>query len=471
VARLSGPKDRDPRIRKRTRGNADLDPKKVWQDALAKGVTDPGLIIACADFLFDREQYDHAAEFLKAELRLGIVARPWVYEALTIALQESKASSDEIERAQLSVLDLEPQDAQGYLRASKAMADSRRYDRALAFCRQASILEPNTSRPYADALVYAEQSKDAEAMEWAAGNLLSRDWPVDSRQLHEKAADRFKSLGRLLKAEKRQADAERMSAAVERNRVRDLVIHLSWQGEADLDLEVTEPLGTTCSFLHRQTPGGGTLIGDNLDDLSNETYTAAQAFPGEYQVTLRRIWGRPLGSRATVEVIQHQGTPQETRTRQSVTFDRTHTLKVALQDGRRTSVAQVPPPGSLQRPKPATTAANPDRVLNQLRALSDPDLVYDGGMNGNASSYGSVASERSGALGPQDFAGTSASYAGKLPAAIQGGMELTTQAALSKDRRYVRLSVAPVFETLGQNQTASVVVNPVIPGGTETIGR
>src|SRR5262249_49023146 len=29
-----------------------LDPEKIWQDALAKGVDDPGIIIACADFLF-----------------------------------------------------------------------------------------------------------------------------------------------------------------------------------------------------------------------------------------------------------------------------------------------------------------------------------------------------------------------------------------------------------------------------------
>src|SRR5262249_57319558 len=39
-----------------------LDPRTVWQEALVKGVTEPGLIIACADFLAqDLNRFDHAA--------------------------------------------------------------------------------------------------------------------------------------------------------------------------------------------------------------------------------------------------------------------------------------------------------------------------------------------------------------------------------------------------------------------------
>src|SRR5262249_42207595 len=71
---------------------SDLDAKKIWQEALAKGVNDPGLIIAVADYLGEHGKFDHAAEFLKATLRQGIIARPWVYEALAIALKESKGS-------------------------------------------------------------------------------------------------------------------------------------------------------------------------------------------------------------------------------------------------------------------------------------------------------------------------------------------------------------------------------------------
>src|SRR5262249_48288820 len=68
---------------------AKLDPKKIWEDALSKGVNDPGLIIACVDFLAKCGRYDHVVEFLKADLRRGIVVRPWVYDALAMALEAS----------------------------------------------------------------------------------------------------------------------------------------------------------------------------------------------------------------------------------------------------------------------------------------------------------------------------------------------------------------------------------------------
>jgi hypothetical protein len=79
----------------------DLDPKKIWEAALIKGVDDPGLIIAVADFLAEHKRFDHLAEFLKANLRQGIVVRPWVYDALAMALEASGGSPDEIERARV----------------------------------------------------------------------------------------------------------------------------------------------------------------------------------------------------------------------------------------------------------------------------------------------------------------------------------------------------------------------------------
>src|SRR5262249_40067081 len=148
--------------------NPDADPKAGGQEALEKGITEPGLIVATADFLCQIGKFDHAAEFLKANLRQGIVVKPWVFEVLAIALRESNGSAEEIERAEVSLADLEPQDAEGYLKASRALAGLKRWDRALALCRQAALLEPNVPEAYADALNYAEMARDTDAMEWAA---------------------------------------------------------------------------------------------------------------------------------------------------------------------------------------------------------------------------------------------------------------------------------------------------------------
>jgi hypothetical protein len=148
-------------------------PRTVWQEALVKGVSEPGLIIATADFLALRGKWDHSAEFLKANLRQGVVVRPWVYESLTLALRQSGGSVEEIERAAVSAADLEPLDGTGYRQAARSLAEDKNYARAVALCRQAALLEPGTPHAFAEALRYAELARDSKAMAWAAGNLLS----------------------------------------------------------------------------------------------------------------------------------------------------------------------------------------------------------------------------------------------------------------------------------------------------------
>src|SRR5205807_2192008 len=85
----------------------ELDPTKVWNEAIGKGGVTPGMVVATADFLFEAGQFLHAAEFLKANLRAGIVVRPWVYEALAVALEASGGDPDAIRRARLSAVSLD----------------------------------------------------------------------------------------------------------------------------------------------------------------------------------------------------------------------------------------------------------------------------------------------------------------------------------------------------------------------------
>ncbi len=98
---------------------ADLEPTQIWDAALDQGGVNAGLVVATADFLFQYGHVKHAAEFLKANLRHGIVVRPWVYEALAIALEASGGDAEEIRRARLSAVALDPTDAQGFLRRAE----------------------------------------------------------------------------------------------------------------------------------------------------------------------------------------------------------------------------------------------------------------------------------------------------------------------------------------------------------------
>jgi hypothetical protein len=411
----------------------------------------------------DAGRFDHAAEFLKANLRQGILVKPWVYEALAVALKESKASPEEVERAETSVADLEPLDSQGFLRAAQALAEHKNYERALGFCRQAAALEPNVPYAYDYALTYATQLKDTEAMEWAAGNLTRRDWPVNNQDLQNKAKDKVASLAKSLDSDNNKPAADKLRSALAKQRERDLLIRLTWQGEADLDLKVQEPNGSVCSWLNRQTVGGGVLIGDTLSEASGETYVAAQAFPGTYKVTVEQVWGRPLGGKAKLEVIRHQGTAQETTEAVTVTFSNTNTLTVRLDDGRRTESAAVPPPSAIQKPEPPIESNDRDRVWAQLRALSEPS-ENGTGLRGSVSGIGGQTSQRETVRATDGGRGEQTAYQTRVKPFVSNSVDLTAQATISADRRYVRLSVSPMFNTVTGVQQQPQVLLPLIPG-------
>jgi tetratricopeptide (TPR) repeat protein len=489
-----GKKKNDGQVANAAGEDKDLDPRKIWQDALAQGVEDPGIIIACADFLFEHGQFEHAAEFLKANLRQGILVRPWVYEALAIALEASKTGTpEEIRRARLSALALDPQDAQGYLKAARAMADAREWSRALAFCKEAAKLEPNSPHPYADALAYAEGGKDAAGMEWAAGGLLSQEWPVDSPRLHLTAQTKLDLLAISLEGDQRKADADRMRTAVRKAGQRDVVVNLTWEagrsGAADLELAVKEPCGSICSSELRQSPGGGAWTGNHIP-ISNKgrlqvkvdetmkkpfaSYAAAQAFPGEHQITVRRIWGDPLGGRARLEIILNQGTDQETRRIETVDLSSrsTVTFKVALKHGRRTQVAPIAPDATVKRPQPKDDVVQERRILEKLRDIADPYFagVAPTRMSGSSgmSRYGIEARQPvpSAKQPKDDPAKEQTAFQGAVAPLNGWAANLTTTAVVSADRRYVRLNMSPVFVSgVGSPLFPPTFNFPSIPGG------
>jgi hypothetical protein len=475
------PGERDPKVRVAGQGDErpddkdpkkkiQLDPRTVWQEALVKGVDNPALIIATADFLALNKKWDHAAEFLKANLRQGIVVKPWVYKSLAIALRESNAPVEEIERAEVSSADLEPLDAPGFLEAARALAQDKNYERALAFCRQAALLQPGVPHAYEDALGYAELARDSKAMEWAAGHLLRQDWPANNSRLQARALQKVEALAKLLEEGGRKDEAQTLRGAVASLRQRDLVIKLRWQGEADCDLHVYEPTGSTCWALARQTIGGGVLIGDSLADMTGETYLAAEAFPGEYVITVEKVWGRALNDKVQLRIIRHQGTPEETEQLLTVELKsrQSQPIKIKLADGRRKETAYVAPPELQREEAPAAAKAaveSPDRVLHQLRALADPEVTgvsksFQAGTSGLPAQRDRQVTRKPSEPSSNDRT----LYQTRVKPLIQDNVSVTAQAVISADRRYVRLSMTPFFS--GVTGVAGIVPigNPTIPG-------
>ena len=68
------------------------DPKTMWSNAIDWTVTDPGLIVACAEFLMEFDEPGAAVEVLKGNLRKGLATDDWAHEALAVALQAAAKS-------------------------------------------------------------------------------------------------------------------------------------------------------------------------------------------------------------------------------------------------------------------------------------------------------------------------------------------------------------------------------------------
>jgi hypothetical protein len=274
------------------------------------------------------------------------------------------------------------------------------------------------------------------------------------------------NLAKALRGSGRHQEAEAMLEGVKREQTRDLVIHLTYQGDASLRLEVTEPIGTVCSSRHRQSPGGGTLLGERIGDNSGSTYVAAEAFSGQYRITVHRAWGRPLGSKATLEIVEHEGTPDETLRRETLELKDEAAISVPLDEGRRTSTAQVSPEAVKRRQREAEAEVESgSSILADMRSLATTGFSSSGISGGVSASGIAIDSEQT--TPPAEVGGLDGqvAYQAKVSPFLNNSMDMTAQATVSADRRSVRLSLTPVFQTVTNGQSAAVLNNPMIPGG------
>ncbi len=169
-------------------------------------------------------------------------------------------------------------------------------------------------------------------------------------------------------------------------------------------------------------------------------------------------------------IIQHQGTPRETTRRETIVFDRKHTVAFSLNDGRRAVAEYVPPAAASKRAKKPTEQASTDRVLNQLRAKADTEFRggESSGMRGRLASLGvPVPSPQTRPL--ERSLADQVVYQTKVASAIPSSAELTAQLTMAPDQGSV-LRLSPVFQTVQKAQAMPALSNPLIPGGVDASG-
>ena len=428
------------------------DPKRMWHEAIDWTVTDPGLIVAVADFLMDFDEFGHAAEVLKANLRKGLATDDWAHEALAVALQMSKADSVEVERAALSAIDLDPTNPKAYLKAAKVEADLNNHDLAVRFCQRAAEFGPDQPGPYANALAYAKDAKNVspDTVAWAATNLLQRDWPMaDGIDYHAKTRNLLPAFVSKFQDAGVKADGVRR-ALIEQTQ-RDLVIELLWQGAADLDLTVAEPTGSVCNATSKRTTAGGVLKADIIEQADEgraEIYTAASAFGGTYKVSVKSAFGRAIGNTATIKVTRFKGTPKESHDLITVDLANPKTVEIKLAGGSRTELAAV---------TADVTEVRLEAAAASLPASSGIGTGIGGGFGLAGSTKTAPVSGTSGSALPNVAAPQERVLPGMGSAA-----DIRASYKLNADRQSYSIHMNPVFANGGKDVKLPKV--PLLPG-------
>ncbi|MEX2187737.1 MAG: hypothetical protein WD875_13115, partial [Pirellulales bacterium] len=202
-------------------------------------------------------KYDEAVAALEAGMRNG-EPRPWMYEALSVAMQAAGSSRADLERALMSAADLGAGDVDHFLYLAHYMTRVGLDRRALAMFRDVAEFDPTHTDALIAAMATAERLGDADSIRWATVAVLGQEWTSkESNVAHQALRQAQSLLARLGKED--PAEAAAYQKEIDEARARDLVIRVSWTGDADVDISVLEPTGTVCSFRQPRTTGGGVI--------------------------------------------------------------------------------------------------------------------------------------------------------------------------------------------------------------------
>ena len=291
----------------------------------------------------------------------------------------------------------------------------------------------------------AQQLNDLEGIKWSSLGILKQAWPKDKQDLVRNATHSAAGVLATLKTEKRTAEAQEFAAELDKAKVRDCVVKVTWTGDADVDLMVEEPSGSMASFRNPRTAGGGVIVGDaashdkraTADGLS-ETYVCPEAFDGTYRVLVRRVWGKVTAGKVTVDVTSHAGTAQEKHLRQQIPLGDEDALVVFdLEKGRRKEpIAEH----LLANAAAGQLAVNQAVLAQQFQSMSESQ---------NATANLGVS--RQNLLGIP-FIRQAVGYM-PIIQPLPSGAGFRVNGVVSADRRYVRISPSPTFTGIGSVTT------------------
>ena len=423
------------------------DPDDFWFDYFEKRAPSRQDVQSLVQKLHRAKKHDHVIAILNAALATG-QSQPWMYDVLALSMEIDKRPQEEIERVLLSRVDFTTTDVPNLLYSAAFIKRLGGKKQALHLYLQASRLDPTRPESYVLGMSLARELKDYDAIQWACVGALTHAWTKDRAKRHQDAEDAAAESEMELRKAGRTKEADALTAAVKEAQRRDLIVRLEWSGDADLDLSMESPLGTVCSVDNPLSKGGGVLVHDGYGPKTENCYDEivyVAGASGDYRARIQYVQGDVVGRRCQLTIIRYHGTEKEIVRKLSVPIDKpVRTVRLSLHNGRRKNLGPTPtaeqPTGARRRSRRSVMAQLFERM--QRGTGGNTDRLRAGAFGGGVG-----------------FA--------PIVAFIPEGVSLTAMAIVSADRRYVRLALAPMFNSIVDVATFSFLTGVSTGGGAQ----
>jgi hypothetical protein len=273
----------------------------------------------------------------------GKLAEPWMYEALAGAIELNRLPAADAKKALDYAADLAQRSHNPNHLVSAADELLRRsyFERVGTLLDEAMQKVPHRCEPIVMAVNLAQKTKDPQRMADAVERLLSLGWPGQDEYFRLEVANQVDKLAKALREDGKGQVADSLLAKLNASQTRDLYFRLSWDGDADFDLVVEEPLGATATYQSPRTVFGGSIIKNGYGSHPEEVYVCPRGFDGDYTIRVSSIYTNPSSpvTRLTLETIVHEGTADEKKETHTLSPDKQNKpVIVHLAAGRRKKV-------------------------------------------------------------------------------------------------------------------------------------
>jgi hypothetical protein len=304
-------------------------------------------------------------------------AEYWMYEALALAIAMNHGPPADVKTAFNYAADLAQRAHNPNYLVSVAdnMMMQECYDRVGALLDEAAAKIPHRAEPLVMSINLAQKTKDLRRMGESIDRLLSLGWPGQDEYMRLESRNQAEILAKAAREEGRGSEADALLAQLTNAEARDLFIRLTWDGDADFDLTIAEPLGATASYQTPRTVFGGSVIKNGYGSHPEEVYVCPRAFDGDYTIRVVLIWTNPAKpvTRLTLEAITHEGTAQEKKQVFNLVPDQPgKPMVVHLTGGRRKSVLPYIDPAVWAREAQARAKAESRAAKGARRSKAKP---------------------------------------------------------------------------------------------------